>query len=131
MLKIPVISGEVLGVRVYRGFAPLAYLSRISKPDVYDASSNPTGTQRDLSPKHAREAYEYVRNSKFGYWPEVFLCARDQKIMKFRSFNKRSGYGILTINDKLAQKSKKFLFLELMAIIAFILEMDQLRDIHR
>jgi hypothetical protein len=65
MLKIPVIRGTVLGVNVYRGFARLCDLSRISKPDVYDAISNPKGTQRDLSPKHAKEAYEYVRNSEF------------------------------------------------------------------
>jgi DGQHR domain-containing protein len=109
MLKIPVIAGEVLGVRVYRGFAPLADLSRISKPDVYDAVSNPNGTQRDLSPKHAREAYEYVRNSDFGYWPEVFLCARDTKIMTFVATNQKSGFGILEINDALATKSKRIL----------------------
>jgi DGQHR domain-containing protein len=109
MLKIPVITGEVLGVKVFRGFASLADLSRISKPDVYDAESNPTGTQRDLSPKHAREAYEYVRNSEFGYWPEVFLCAREPKIMRFSIFDKRRGYGLLTINDGLAERSKRIL----------------------
>jgi DGQHR domain-containing protein len=109
MLQIPVISGEVLGVKVYRGFANLADLSRISRPDIYDAGSNPMGTQRDLSPKHAREAYEYVRNSEFGYWPEVFLCARDAKAIKFKIKNKSSGYGMLVIDDKLAERSKKIL----------------------
>lgn len=109
MLKIPVITGEVLGVKVFRGFASLADLSRISRPDVYDAETNPTGTQRDLSPKHAREAYEYVRNNEFGYWPEVFLCARDQKVVSFRSINRKSGYGILSIKDRLATKSKRIL----------------------
>jgi DGQHR domain-containing protein len=107
MLKIPVIAGTVLGVNVYRGFAPLRDLSRISKPDIYDAINNPKGTQRDLSPKHAKEAYEYVRNSEFGYWPEVFLCARDPKAMKFKSTSKDAAFGILEINDSLAARSKK------------------------
>ncbi|MDD1536535.1 MULTISPECIES: DGQHR domain-containing protein [unclassified Bradyrhizobium] len=109
MLKIPAISGEVLGVKVYRGFAKLSDLSRISRPDVYDADSNPTGTQRDLSPKHAREAYEYVRNSEFGYWPEVFLCARDSKAIKFTFKDKASGYGVLQIDDNLAERSKRII----------------------
>jgi DGQHR domain-containing protein len=108
MIKIPVIAGEVLGVTVYRGFAPLSLLSRISKPDVYDATTNPTGTQRDLSPRHAREAYEYVRNNDFGYWPEVFLCARDPKIMKFTA-NADNGFGQLRIDDQAAAKSKRIL----------------------
>jgi DGQHR domain-containing protein len=107
MLKIPVIAGEVLGVRVYRGFAPLRDLSRISRADVYDATTNPTGTQRDLSPKHAKEAYEYVRNRDFGYWPEVFLCARDPKVMNFKPSDKSKSFGVLTIDDTLATKSRK------------------------
>jgi DGQHR domain-containing protein len=109
MIKIPVIAGEVLGVTVYRGFAPLSLLSRISKPDVYDATTNPTGTQRDLSPRHAREAYEYVRNNDFGYWPEVFLCARDHKIMKFTATGADKGFGQLRIDDQAAAKSKRIL----------------------
>jgi DGQHR domain-containing protein len=109
MIKIPVIGGAVLGVNVYRGFARLCDLSRISKPDVYDAISNPKGTQRDLSPKHAKEAYEYVRNSEFGYWPEVFLCARDPKVMKFHVSQRHKGFGILEIDDRMAIKSKKII----------------------
>jgi DGQHR domain-containing protein len=109
MIKIPVVAGTVLGVQVYRGFASLELLSRISKPDVYDATTNPTGTQRDLSPRHAREAYEYVRNNDFGYWPEVFLCARDPKIMKFSVLDKAKGYGLIRIDDQLASKSKRIL----------------------
>jgi DGQHR domain-containing protein len=107
MLKIPVIRGTVLGVNVYRGFARLCDLSRISKPDVYDAINNPKGTQRDLSPKHAKEAYEYVRNSEFGYWPEIFLCTRDPKVMTFKGKAKTEGFGMLEINDQLASRSKK------------------------
>src|SRR5687767_875313 len=82
-LKIQVLAGTVLGVKVYRGYAPLSQLARVSKADIYDAKNNPTGTQRDLSPKHAKEAYEYVRDRQLAYWPEVFLCLRDPHVIKF------------------------------------------------
>lgn len=82
-VQIPVLAGKVLGVRVYRGYAPLSLLSRISRADVYDKVKNPLGTQRDLSPKHAKEAYEYVANSKMAFWPEVFLCLRSTSVARF------------------------------------------------
>src|SRR6202000_2479115 len=43
--------------------------------------------QRDLNPKHAREAYEYVKNTDLGFWPEVFLCARNNKAISFKSLS--------------------------------------------
>lgn len=86
-ISIPVIRGKVLGVNVYRGFAPLGTLSDMSKADIYDAKNNPLGTQRDLSPKHAQDAYEYVKNSELGFWPEVFLCARKNNILTFKSIS--------------------------------------------
>jgi hypothetical protein len=52
-----VIRGNVAGVNVFRGYARLSDLSRMSKADIYDKISNPQGTQRDLSPKHAQDAY--------------------------------------------------------------------------
>ena len=81
--SLPAIKGNVLGVTVYRGYAPLSILSKLSKPDIYNQETNPTGTQRDLSPKHAREAYEYIKNKSIGFWPELFLCARDNSILTF------------------------------------------------
>jgi hypothetical protein len=72
-LAVPAIRGRVLGVSVYRGFARLCDIAEISKADVYDQNNNPTGTQRDLSPSHARDAHEYVRTHELGFWPEVFL----------------------------------------------------------
>ncbi|MBL0967704.1 MAG: DGQHR domain-containing protein [Brevundimonas sp.] len=83
MIEIRVLRDEVLGVDVMRGFARLCDLAKISRADVFDEKSNPTGTQRDLSPKHAREAYEYARTTELGYWPEVFLCARDASVIEF------------------------------------------------
>jgi hypothetical protein len=81
-LKSPAIRAKVLGVNVYRGFANLADLADISKADIYDQQRNPKGTQRDLSPAHARDAYEYVRNRDLGFWlrrsPEMtHLCSPD------------------------------------------------------
>ena len=70
----------------YRGSAPLAHLALISQTDVFDQVSNPDGLQRDLSPKHASEAYEYVkRAAENGYpraFPEVVLNVRDKRILE-------------------------------------------------
>jgi len=86
-LIVPAIRGRVLGVDVYRGFAKLSDLADISKADIYDQTMNPTGTQRDLSRTHAQDAYDYVRTKEFGFWPEVFLCARLKKAITFRSIS--------------------------------------------
>jgi DGQHR domain-containing protein len=98
MARLNVIRGEVLGIDVVRGFAPLSLLAKISKADIFDEHSNPTGTQRDLSPKHARDAYEYARITERGYWPEVFLCVRDPGAVAYKERSK--GVGILTLNEE-------------------------------
>jgi DGQHR domain-containing protein len=82
-LRTPVVRATVLGVKVYRGFAMLADLADISKADIYDQQKNPKGTQRDLNAAHARAAFEYVKNSEIGFWPEVFLCARRKDVVTF------------------------------------------------
>ena len=106
-IEIPVIRGNVLGVNVYRGYAPLNILSEISQADIYDQKNNPLGTQRDLSPKHAKDAYEYIKNNELGFWPEIFLCARDNKILTFNAIhNAYEGIGTLEIDLDLIQKSK-------------------------
>ena len=70
----------------FRGAAPLAHLAMISQPDIFDQVTNPKGLQRDLSPKHASEAYEYVHRTKDPDYPrafpEVVLNVRDKKILK-------------------------------------------------
>ncbi len=98
-IEIPVIRGNVLGVSVYRGYAPLHILTEISQADIYDQKKNPLGTQRDLSPKHAKDAYEYVKNSELGFWPEIFLCARENKILTFTPISSvNEDMGILQID---------------------------------
>lgn len=76
-VRVPAIISDLLGLRVARGFARLCDLATVSRADIYDAKRNPTGTQRDLSPKHAKDAYDYVRTEEVAYWPEVFLGLRD------------------------------------------------------
>jgi DGQHR domain-containing protein len=105
-LQVPVISGDVLGVKVLRGYAKLSDLARMSRADIYDQIDNPSGTQRDLNPKHAREAYEYVKTHDLAYWPEVFLCVRDKKSMRFIPETSNTSVGTLIINMDIARNPK-------------------------
>ena len=70
----------------FRGSAPLAHLALISQTDIFDQVTNPDGLQRDLSPKHASQAYEYVhRENRPDYpraFPEVVLNVRDRRILQ-------------------------------------------------
>jgi DGQHR domain-containing protein len=73
----------------FRGSAPLAHLATVSQPDIFDQVTNPKGLQRDLSPKHASEAYEYVHRQKDlehpRAFPEVVLNVRDKKILRIET----------------------------------------------
>lgn len=107
VLTIQVIRGYVLGVEVLRGYARLCDLAQISKPDIYDQIKNPTGTQRDLNPKHAKAAYEYVKTQELAFWPEVFLCVRDNEAIDFSPSQIDPKFGNLRINlDVVKQKNK-------------------------
>ncbi len=70
----------------YRGEAPMAYLAIVSQADIYDQVANPEGLQRDISPKHASDAYEYVRKKRDPEFPrafpEVVLNVRDKKVIE-------------------------------------------------
>ena len=70
----------------YRGYAPLAHLAAVSQPDVFDQETNPEGLQRDLSPKHASEAYAYAQRPKVPEFPrafpEVVLNVRSKRVIK-------------------------------------------------
>ena len=69
----------------YRGSAPIMDLATISQPDIFDQVTNTDGLQRDLSPKHALDAYEYVRRDQDSRWPraypEVVLNVRDPRVL--------------------------------------------------
>lgn len=106
VLKTAVVRASVLGVKVYRGFGRLADLADMSRADVYDQQENPTGTQRDLSPAHARDAYEYIKNSDLGFWPEIFLCARKKEVITFHPASEEMpDVGILEVDMKAARDS--------------------------
>ena len=70
----------------YRGYAPLAHLAAVSQPDVFDQETNPDGLQRDLSPKHASEAYAYAQRPNIREFPrafpEVVLNVRSKRVIK-------------------------------------------------
>jgi DGQHR domain-containing protein len=106
MVEVPVIKGQVLGVDVYRGFARLSDLARMSRADIYDQEKNPSGTQRDLKKAHARDAYNYVTSKDFGFWPEVVLCARQPKAIRFTQVKGQRGVGVLSVDVNMAQDAK-------------------------
>lgn len=107
VLRCPAVRAKVLGVNVYRGFAKLADLADISRADIYDQQNNPKGTQRDLRPAHARDAYEYVKTRELGFWPEVFLCARRKDVITFFPVSAETpDLGILEIDVKACKGSK-------------------------
>src|ERR1041385_5929820 len=106
-LVVPAIRGRVLGVNVYRGFAKLGDLADISQADIYHQVDNPTGTQRELSLTHARDAHDYVRTHDLGFWPEVFLCARLKSSITFTPFSDESpDVGVLEFDLGRIHKAK-------------------------
>jgi DGQHR domain-containing protein len=79
----------------YRGSAPLAHLAAISQADVFDQVSNPDGLQRDLSPKHAAEAYDYAYRDRDAEYPrafpEVVLNVRDKSVVRIETLESDTG----------------------------------------
>jgi DGQHR domain-containing protein len=55
----------------------------ISRADIFDQSENPFGTQRNLSPGHAKKAYQYVTTRTKAFYPEVVFNIRDPSYVKF------------------------------------------------
>jgi DGQHR domain-containing protein len=106
-LIVPAVRGRVLGVNVYRGFARLCDLADLSGADIYDQEENPSGTQRDLSVPHARDAHTYVKTRELGFWPEVFLCARSKAAITFTPLSdEQTDIGYLEFDLHRIKKSK-------------------------
>jgi DGQHR domain-containing protein len=72
-------------------------LSQISRADIFDQDTNPSGTQRNLSVQHARKAYQYVTEKKRAFYPEMVLNVRDPSYVKFQSSVDQDGlkFGVL------------------------------------
>jgi hypothetical protein len=84
--------GRSLNLLTIRGYARLDQLAAISAPDVFDQKQNPNGTQRNLTPLHAREAFEYAMDASDMLpeesprcFPEIILNARDTNIIDLYS----------------------------------------------
>lgn len=103
-LKFIVVKGHVLGVNVYRGYGRICDLSNISEADIFDQKLNPSGTQRDLNPRHAKNAYNYIKEQKLAFWPEVFLCLRTPDVISYKPYQNSDSYGVLNINVAKLQK---------------------------
>jgi len=82
----------------FRGESPLAHLALISQADVFDQVTNPEGLQRDLSPKHASEVYEYASREKIPdrprAFPEVVLNVRDKKLVQIEEIQSEAEIGV-------------------------------------
>jgi DGQHR domain-containing protein len=98
VLEMVAVKTRNLDTECYRGSAPLAHLASVSQADVFDQVANPTGLQRDLSPKHASDAYEYVNreeNPDFPRaFPEVVLNVRNEKAVEIESIDGVDGEGL-------------------------------------
>lgn len=92
----PVIVGKNLNLLSVRGYSRLDKLAVVSAPDVYDMVANPTGTQRELKQKHARECFEYATEAldvepreEPRAFPEVILNARDGDVVEIYNLQNR------------------------------------------
>src|SRR2546421_8513766 len=87
-ISLTALKGRNLDTTCYRGYAPLAHLAVLSQADVFDQETNPDGLQRDLSPKHASDAYEYAARKpeldRPRAFPEVVINVRDKKVVELR-----------------------------------------------
>lgn len=88
------VVGRNLNLTTVRGHARLDVLATVSAPDVYDQKLNPTGTQRALKPKHARECFGYAMNSleviadeEPHAFPELLFNVRDENVVELYSLD--------------------------------------------
>ena len=94
VIKFHAIKAKALDVDCYRGFAKLSDLARISCADQYDPNTHKDGIQRELQPKHAREAYYYAASPIAGekrIWPEIILSLRSKEGVKITSVGQWKG----------------------------------------
>jgi DGQHR domain-containing protein len=90
-IEVVAVESSNIDTVCYRGSAPIADLAAISQADVFDQVSNPNGLQRDLSPKHASDAYNYLAREKDEEFPrafpEVILNVRDEDVVSVEPIN--------------------------------------------
>jgi DGQHR domain-containing protein len=90
-VTVEAMQSENIDTLCYRGSAPLSDLASISQADVFDQVTNPNGLQRDLSPKHASDAYNYLAreaDEEFPRaFPEVILNVRSEDVVSVEPIN--------------------------------------------
>lgn len=90
-LEFVAFKSRNLDTECYRGTAALAELAIVSEADVFDQDTNRDGLQRDLSPTHAANAYDYVsRPSDKDHpraFPEIVLNVRDRDILRVENMD--------------------------------------------
>jgi DGQHR domain-containing protein len=109
-MKFIVLHGVNLNTEMYRGYAPIADLAKISAPDPFNQDTNPTGLQRDLSEVHSRDAYRYAEGAEHvpehpRAWAEVLLNVRDPSVVKLIPINTQQGVYALEIREDLINKT--------------------------
>ena len=101
VVEMVAVETDNLDTKCFRGSAPLAHLALISQADVFDQVTNPNGLQRDLSPKHASDAYEYVhqpaKRDQPRAFPEVVLNVRDKKCVDIAPMEGIDGLPVYTL----------------------------------
>ncbi|MBI1914865.1 MAG: DGQHR domain-containing protein [Planctomycetes bacterium] len=112
VVEMVAVETDNLDTKCFRGSAPLAHLALISQADVFDQVTNPNGLQRDLSPKHASDAYEYVNQQPKRGQPraftEVVLNVRDKKCVEITPMEGIDGLPVYTLRFHLDRlKGKK------------------------
>jgi DGQHR domain-containing protein len=90
-----------LDTRPFRGSAPLAALDLISQADVFDQDSNADGLQREVSRKHAIDAYDYAAQRPDPAFPrafpEVVLNVRDAKVLSVEDAGEVDGLKLVRL----------------------------------
>jgi len=109
-MKIVVLRGTNLNTEVYRGYAPIADLAKVSASDPFNQDTNPNGLQRDLSESHSRDAYRYAEGAEkvpehIRAWSEVLLNVRDPSVVKLSPLDEEHGVFELEIREELINKS--------------------------
>jgi DGQHR domain-containing protein len=108
-MKWIVLRGQNLNTTVYRGFAPLAELARVSQADIFNQDTNALGLQRDLSDTHSREAYRYAAGIGMPQeqprtWAEMLLNVRDRSVAKLTPLDERHGLFEIEVREDLINK---------------------------
>jgi DGQHR domain-containing protein len=109
-MRLVVLRGMNLNTLMYRGYAPVADLARISAPDSYNQDTNPNGLQRDLSEKHSRDAYRYadgaekVQEHKRA-WTEILLNVRDPSVATLTPIDEPNGVFAVEIREDRINKN--------------------------